>query len=121
MFPGVRKSPLGLSLASTRKSQCSQRPNKSFLEVLLAPDETVRLLARVGVHIAFDMQLRAETFRSAEEDTTLAGAVDLFDSSEDHVPVGTAEVGGRAQAGDGIGVAGVEHDVGGLGGCDFGG
>ena len=41
------------------------------------------------------MQLTAQPLRPAEEDTTLARRVDLTDGAEDHVPVWSAEVGGR--------------------------
>ena len=47
--------------------------------------------------------------------------MDLADGAEDHVPVRAAEVGGRAKAGDGVRVAGVEDDVGRFGGGDLGG
>ena len=55
-----------------------------------------------------------------QEDTTLAGGMDLAYRAEDHVPIRAAEVCGCAQAGDGVGVGGVEHDVGCVGGGDFG-
>lgn len=80
------------------------------LEVLLAPDEMEIL---VCIHVAFDVQLTAQTLGSAEEDTSFGRAVDLANGLENHVPVGAAEISGRAQTGDGVllGVGVVDHDV----------
>lgn len=60
------------------------------------------------------MQGATEHLGTAEEHTRLGGAVDLAYTLEDHVPVGTAEVGWGAQAGDGVllGVGVIDHDVG---------
>ena len=59
------------------------------------------------------MQRRAELLRAAEEDARLGGRVDAPDPLEDGVPVRAAEVGGRAQARDRIGlcVGVVDHNV----------
>jgi hypothetical protein len=60
------------------------------------------------------MELATKTLRTAEEDTRLRRSVDLADGSEDHVPVGTAEVGRSTESSNGvlvcIGI--VDHDVG---------
>lgn len=90
------------------------------LEVLLPPHKSISSSATFCVHVALDMQLTAQAFRSAEEHSTLSRRVYLADCSEDHIPVWTAKVGGCVEAGDGVGVAAVEDDVGGVGGGDFG-
>lgn len=60
------------------------------LEILLTPDETE---AGLGIHVTFDVQLTAQTLGTTEENTCFGGGVNLADTAEDHVPVGTAEVG----------------------------
>ena len=73
--------------------------SRQGLEVLLAPNEpipTLLLTTRTCVHIALDMQLTSQALRSTEEDTAFTGTVYLANSPEDHVPIGTAEVGGCA-------------------------
>jgi len=72
-------------------------------------------------HIAFDMQLRAEHSRTAEEYSGFRGAVDFPNGLEDHVPVGATEVGGSSQTGDGIlfSICVVNHDVGCIVGLDL--
>ena len=47
--------------------------------------------------------------------------MDLADGTEDHVPVWSAEIRRCAETGDGVRVAAVEDDVGGVGGGDLGG
>lgn len=79
-------------------------------------------LPRFTVLIAEDVQLAAEALGPAEEDAGLGGGVQLPDAAEDHVPVGAAEVGGAAEARDGVlvGVGVVDHDVGGVVSLDLG-
>jgi hypothetical protein len=69
------------------------------------------------------MQQAPERFWSAEKHAGLCRAVDLADALENHVPVGPAKVGGRAQTCDGVllCVGVVDHDVGCVLGADFGG
>ena len=59
------------------------------------------------------MESASEDFGSAEEDTCFGRGVDLADGLEDHVPVGTTEVGGCPETSDGVlfGVGVVDHDV----------
>lgn len=80
------------------------------LEVLLTPYKTE---ARLGVHVALDVEGGTETLGTAEEDTGLGGRVDFADGLEDHVPVWTTEVCGGTETGDGVlfGVCVVDHDV----------
>ena len=83
-------------------SHCSERApnlNSQGLEVLLAPDESISTLLLTTwtcVHVALDVQLTSQALRSTEEDTTFPRTVYLANGSEDHVPIGTAEVGGCA-------------------------
>lgn len=90
------------------------------LEILLAPH---KVEAGLRVHVALDVEGRTEDLGPAEEDTGFCGRVDLADGLEDHVPVGAAEVCGRAEPGDGVlfGVGVVDHDVGCVVGLDLGG
>ncbi len=69
------------------------------------------------------MQSVAQRRRAAVEDTSFGRRVDLADGFEDRMPVGAAEGGGRAEAGDGVcfGVGVVEHDVGCVVRLDFSG
>lgn len=59
------------------------------------------------------MERRAQTLGPTEEYAGLGRRVNLAYRLEDHVPVGTAKVGGGAQTGDGIllSVGVVDHDV----------
>jgi hypothetical protein len=59
------------------------------------------------------MQLTAQNLRPAEEDTYFARSMNLAYTPEYHVPVGTAEVGRRAQTGDSVAVSVcvVDHDI----------
>lgn len=100
--------------------QIHQTQDHQDLEILLAPHEPE---VRVRVLVALDMERAPKHLGSAEEDTGLGGLVDLADGFENHVPVRTAEVGGRAEAGDGVllGVGVVDHDVCAVFGADFGG
>lgn len=68
---------------------------------------------RLAIHVALEMESVAKALGSAEEHAGFSGSVDLADGSEDHIPVGTAKVCGRAQTGDGIlfRVRVVDHDV----------
>ena len=95
-----------------------QPPRSS--EVFLAPNE---LEAGLAVHVALDMQLAAQHFRSTEEHPRLGRRVDLANAPERCIPVRPPKVRGGAQAGDGvlvrIGV--VDHDVRGIIRLDLGG
>lgn len=90
------------------------------LKVLLAPN---KIKPGLTVHVTLDMQLAPQHLGTTEENPGFGGRVDLADAAEDHVPVGPAEVGGRAQARDGVvlGVGVVDHDVGGIVVFDLGG
>ena len=121
VFSLKREALSSLLLSSPRRDELDELNEKRiYLEVLLAPHESITSPPSFGVHVAFDMELASQPLGPAEEDTTLAGGVDFTDRSEDHVPVGTAEVGRGAETGDGVGVAAVEDDVGGVGGGDLG-
>jgi hypothetical protein len=103
-----------------RRIRSIAQTHATRLEVLFAPDKAE---AGFRVLIALDVECGAEHFRAAEEDTCFGGRVDLADGFEDHVPVGATEVGGGAEAGDGVllGVGVVDHDVGRVVGLDLGG
>jgi hypothetical protein len=90
------------------------------LEVFLAPYE---VKAGLGVHVALDVEGRTKNFGSTEEDTSLGGGVNFADGFEDHIPVRSAKVCGRAETGDGVlfGIGVVDHDVGCIVGLDLGG
>lgn len=66
-------------------------PHWNTSEVLLAPHEVE---ARLGVHIAFNVELAAECFRPTEEDPSLGGRMDLAKRTEDGVPIGSAKARG---------------------------
>jgi len=87
-------------------------PQHHDLEVLLPPHEAEPGLAPL---IALDVQRGTQPLGAAEEHTGLGGRVDLADALEDHVPVGAAEVGRRAQARDGV----IDHYVGCVVGLDL--
>lgn len=63
------------------------------LEVLLAPHKAK---SRLTPFVALDVKCTSQTLRTAEEDTSLGGRVDLTDGFEDHVPVRATEVCWRA-------------------------
>jgi hypothetical protein len=88
----------------------NQSPGSKALEVLLAPDEAETLVT-FAVHVAQDVELRAQAFGSAEEDARFSRRVELAYRPEDHVPVGPAKVGRSSEACDGVAVTAVEHDV----------
>ena len=79
-------------------------------EVFLAPNE---LEAGLAVHVALDVQLAAQHFRSAEEHPRLGRRVDLANASERCIPIWPPKVRGGAQAGDGVlvGIGVVDHDI----------
>lgn len=79
-------------------------------KILLPPN---KMKPWLRVHITLDMQLAAERLRPTEEHTYFARAMDLADTTEHVVPVRAAEVGGCAEARDGIvvRVGVVDHDV----------
>lgn len=93
-----------------RKKKSYSLQQEHPLEILLAPHEIEPLVA-FAVHVAFDMELGAQPLGTTEEHTRLTGGMQFADRPEDHVPIGAAEVGGRAQARDSVGVAAVEHNV----------
>lgn len=104
-----------LRVAHCAEAKCPIMSQK--LKVLLAPDESVATFlrtTRAGVHVAFDVQLTSQSLRSTEENSTLARVVNLANRSEDHIPVRSTEIGGCTKASNGISVAAVEHDVGGV-------
>jgi len=67
------------------------------------------------------MQLAAQPLRPTEKHARLARRMQLLDAAEYHVPVRATEVRGRVQAGDGVRVSAVEHNILGVAGGDFGG
>lgn len=68
------------------------------------------------------MQGTSQPFGSTEKHTSFGRSVQLPDTSENHVPVGTTKVGGTSQACNGIfiGVGVVDHNVGGIVCLDLG-
>ena len=81
------------------------------LEILLSPDEAE---VWIRVHIALDVQVGTQPLWPTEEDTTLARPMDLTDATKHHVPVWTAEICRRPETCNGVGIPGVEDDVGSL-------
>jgi len=69
------------------------------------------------------MQLAAKDLGTAEEDARLGWGMKLADRAKDHVPIGAAEVSGRAEPRDGVvvRVGVVDLDVDGVGEFNFGG
>ncbi|KAK5630381.1 hypothetical protein RRF57_006096 [Xylaria bambusicola] len=59
------------------------------------------------------MQRASQTFWSAEEHTRLSRRMQLTDTTENHVPIRSTEVGRTPQARDGvfIGVGVIDHDI----------
>ena len=92
----------------------------SRLEILLAP---VELHPAAAVVLALHLQGLGEHLRPAVEHADLGRVVHLAHALEDGVPVGAAEVGGGAQARDGVlvRVGVVQPDVGRVRVGDLGG
>lgn len=79
-------------------------------------------LPRLTVLVTVNMQTATQTLGTTEEYTGLGRRMELPDTTENHVPVGTTKVGRCAQTGDGVlvGVRVVNHDVGSIVGFDLG-
>lgn len=79
-------------------------------------------LPRLTILVAKDVQRAAQSLGTAEEHTRLARSMQFPDTPKDHIPVRTAKVRRRPQAGNGIliGVGIIDHNVGRIVNLDLG-
>jgi hypothetical protein len=86
-------------------------PSPHPLKILLPPNKPISPPPPLRIHITLNMQLTAQPLWPTEENTTLAGAMNLPNRSEDHIPIRPAKVRRCFESCDGVGVAAVEDDV----------